>query len=108
MAISVANLANVGLLALAVVGAARSRPGSVVRALAFSVAAATLAYGPILTVANYLTAGVQFGIPARYGLSLVPGMLAVAGTAVRTARGGTVMLVVGAVFYGSIASVLLS
>ena len=105
--ISVANLANIGLLALAVVGAARSAPGSVVRALAISVGAATLAYGPILTVINYVTAGVQFGIPARYGLALVPGMLALAGTAVRTARGGIVLVVVGAVFYGLIAWQLL-
>jgi hypothetical protein len=105
-AISVANLANTGLLALAVVGAVRSRPGSVVRALAIAVGAALLAYGPILTVINYVTAGVQFGIPARYGLSLVPGMLAVAGTAVRTSRGGSVMLVVGSLFYVSIAAVL--
>jgi hypothetical protein len=102
-AVSVANLANIGLLALAIVGAARSEPRSVVRALAIAVGAATLAYGPILTVINYVTAGVQFGIPARYGLSLVPGMLAVAGTAIRTSRAGSVMLVIGALFYGSMA-----
>jgi hypothetical protein len=106
-AVIVANLANIGLLALAVVGAARSEPGSVVRALAIAGGAATLAYGPLLTVVNYVTAGVYFGIPARYGLSLVPGMLAVAGTAVRTPRGGSVLLVVGAAFYATIAGVLL-
>jgi hypothetical protein len=107
-AMVVANLANVGLLALAVVGAARAEPGSVVRALAIAVGAAALAYGPVLTIINYVTAGVQFGIPARYGLSLVPGMLAVAGTAVRTPRGGSVMLVVGALFYAAIAWALLT
>ncbi|MFD2090364.1 hypothetical protein [Blastococcus deserti] len=105
-AVIVANLANIGLLALAVVGAARSEPGSVVRALAIAVGATTLAYGPLLTVVNFVTAGVYFGIPARYGLSLVPGMLALAGTAVRTPRGGTVLLVVGAAFYAMTAWVL--
>ena len=103
----VANLANVGLLAFCVVAAARSQPGSAARALAIAVGMAAIAFGPLLTIVNFVTAGVHFGIPARYGLSLVPGMLAVAGTAVRTARGGWVLLVVGAVFYGTIASVLL-
>lgn len=107
-AVAVANLANAGLMALAVVGAARAQAGSVVRALALALGVAMLAFGPLLTVFNYVSAGLQFGIPARYGLSLVAGLAAVAGLSVRTARGGWVLLVLGAIGYASIAWALLS
>jgi len=99
----VANLVNVGLLVLAVVGAVRSEPGSVVRALAISTGAAMLAFGPLLTLINYATLGVQFGIPARYGFTLVPAMLALGGTAVRSRQGGYALIAVGLLFYAGIA-----
>jgi|tagenome__1003787_1003787.scaffolds.fasta_scaffold20914378_1 hypothetical protein len=103
----VANLVNVGLLALAVVGAVRSEPGSVVRALAIATGAAMLAFGPLLTLINYATLSVQFGIPARYGFTLVPAMAALAGTAVRSRRGGYALIAVGLVFCAGIAMALL-
>ena len=103
----VANLVNVGLLVLAVVGAVRSEPGSVVRALAISTGAAMLAFGPLLTLINYATLGVQFGIPARYGFTLVPAMLALGGTAVRSRQGGYALIAVGLLFYAGITVSLL-
>jgi hypothetical protein len=104
----VANLANIGLLALCVVAAVRSQPGSVIRALAIAVAGAALAFGPVLTVINYVSLGVQFGIPARYGLSLVPAMAAVAGTAVRSRYGRAAVVAVGLLFYVAITLRLLT
>jgi hypothetical protein len=103
----VSNLVNVGLLTLAVVGAVRSEPGSVVRALAIATGAAMLSFGPLLTLINYASLGVQFGIPARYGFTLVPAMVALAGTAVRTRRGGYALIGVGLLFYAGIALTLL-
>jgi|tagenome__1003787_1003787.scaffolds.fasta_scaffold20386678_1 hypothetical protein len=48
---------------------------------------------------QYVGSGMQFAIPARYGFTLVPGMLAVAGTAIRTRRGGWATQAVGGVFF---------
>ncbi len=103
----VANLVNVGLLVLVVVAAVRSEPGSVVRALAISTGAAMLAFGPLLTLINYASLGVQFGIPARYGFTLVPALAALAGTGVRSRRGGYALIAVGLLFYAGIALTLL-
>ena len=101
------NLANVGLLALAVVGAVRSRPGSAVRALAIATGAAALAFPALLTLINYATINVQFGIPPRYGFTLVPAMVVIAASAVRSRRGGHLFLTVGLVFYAAVAVALL-
>jgi hypothetical protein len=48
---------------------------------------------------QYVGSGMQFAIPARYGFMLVPGMLAVAGTAIRTQRGGWATQAVGGVLF---------
>jgi hypothetical protein len=107
-AVIVANLANIGVLAMAVVGAVRSLPGSAVRALSIAVGMAMLVLGPVLTVIYYLSLSIHFGIPSRYGLSLVPAMAVVAGTAIRTRLGGTALMVIGALFYAVIAWRLLA
>ena len=106
-AVIVGSLVHFGLLVLAIVGAVRSEPGSALRALAVALGVAALTFGPIFTVLQYVESSMQFPIPARYGLSLVPGLLVVAGTAVRTRRGAWALLVVGAFFYLLIARKLL-
>jgi hypothetical protein len=98
-AVLVGNLVNAGLLVLAVVGAVRAEPGSPVRALSAAVGIAAVTFGPLATIMQYIGSGVQFVIPPRYGFSLVPGALAVAGTAVRSRRGGWALLGVGVLFY---------
>jgi len=95
----VANGVNAGLLILAIIGAARAQAGSPVRALAAAVGVAALAFGPLFTIMQYLGSGMHFVITPGYGFSLVPAALAVAGTAVRSRRGGWVLLGVGVVFY---------
>ena len=106
-AVIVGNLVSAGLLVLAMVGAVRSEPGSALRALAIALGFAALTFGPLFTVMQYVGSSMQFPIPARYGFSLVPGLLVVAGTAVRTRRGAWVLLGVGVVFYLLIARKLL-
>jgi hypothetical protein len=101
--VSIGNLVNVGLLALAVVGAVRSEPGSVVRALAIATGASMLAFGPLLTLINYASLGVQFGIPARYGFTLVPALATLGATAVRSRRGGLALIAVGLAFCAAVA-----
>jgi hypothetical protein len=95
----VGNMVHIGLLVLTVVGAVRSEPGSVVRALAIATGLAALAFGPVFTVMQYVGSSMQFAIPARYGFSLVPALLVVAGTAVRTRRGGIALMAVGLLLY---------
>jgi hypothetical protein len=72
---SVGSLVSVGLLVLFVLGA-RSRAPQIA-ALAFGTGGALLALGPLLTVVNYVAAGIAIDIPTRYGLSLVPAAVAV-------------------------------
>lgn len=85
IAMTVANVANVGILALAVVGAVTAQTRGPVRALAAATAVVMVAYGPILVVINYVAASSYFTpMPARYGLSLVPALLAVGATALRS------------------------
>jgi hypothetical protein len=96
---SAAHLVNAGLVLLAVVGAARGAPGSVVRALALATGAAALAFGPLMVVATYATTDTYFEIPARYGISLVAPMAVLAGTAVRSRRGSLVLVATGVVLY---------
>ena len=57
--------AAIGLAALA----RRASPGE---ALGASAIASAMATGPLLTVTNYVFQGAYYGIPPRYGLSLVP------------------------------------
>jgi hypothetical protein len=101
------NMVNVGLLVLAVVGAVRSRPGSVVRALAIATGIAMLVFGPLLTVIIYVSASTHFGLPARYGLSLVPAIATVAATAVRSRWGQVAFVAVALVMYAAVAVHLL-
>jgi hypothetical protein len=104
---TVGHVVNAGLLLLAVLGAVRAGRGSVVRALALATAAAALAFGPLMVLANYVTLDMYFEIPARYGFSLVPAMAAVAGTAIRSRRGHLVLVGVGASLYLAVAVQLL-
>ena len=104
---SVAHAANAGLLLLALVGAVRAARGSVARALAVATAAAALAFGPLMVVANYLTLDMYFEIPYRYGFSLVAPLAALAGTAVRSRRGHVLLVVAGALLYAAVAVQLL-
>ena len=99
----VANLADVGLLVAAVIAGVVSRPASVERALAVGVGVAALAFGPLLSVLTYLSTDTAIQIPARYGLSLVPGMLAVVGSALRGRRAGWAVLAVGGLCYVAMA-----
>jgi hypothetical protein len=103
----IASLVNIGLLSLAVVGAVRSEPGSTVRALAIATGAAMISFGPLLALINYFSMQIHFGIPARYGMTVVPALLAVAGTAVRTRRGGYALIALGLMFCAAIALRLL-
>ena len=102
----VGALANVGLPSLAVVGAVRSQAGTAIRALAIATGAALLTFGPLLQVINYVTQHVHFGLPARYGLALVAPMLVIAGTAVRTRRGGYALIALGLICCAGIAAKL--
>jgi hypothetical protein len=104
---SVGHVVNAGLLLLAIVGAVRARPGSVVRALAIATGAAALAFGPLMVLGNYAALDMYFEIPARYGFSLVPAMAAVAGTAVRSRLGHWALFTVGAALYLAVAVQLL-
>jgi hypothetical protein len=98
-AVVVGTLVDVGVLVLCVVGAVRSEPGSTVRALAASTGVAALAAGPVLTVAQYLVSGIHSPVPAHYGFSLVPALLVIAGTAVRTRLGGIALAAAGLLLY---------
>jgi hypothetical protein len=100
-------LANAGLLVLAVIGAVRSQPRSTVRALAIATGMAALSFGPLLTLMNYVMMSTQFGLPARYALSLVPAMAVVAATAVRSRAGQVAFLASGAVLFAAVAFRLL-
>lgn len=61
------------LLGSAVGVAAFSGRGSPGEGLAAGTLVCALATGPLLTVTNYLFQGAFYGIPPRYGLSLMPG-----------------------------------
>lgn len=103
----VGALVNVAVLALAIVGAVRATPGSSVRALAIATAVAALAFPPILTLMNYQSLGIQFSIPARYGLTLVPAMLAIGGTVLRSRPMQIAVVAAGVLMYAAIAFRLL-
>jgi hypothetical protein len=98
----VGSLVSVAVLGLAIVGAVRSAPGSNVRALAIATALAALAFPPILTLMNYQALGIQFSIPARYGLTLVPAMLAIGGTVLRSRPMQIVAVAAGVLMYAAI------
>lgn len=101
------SMVNVGLLVLAIVGAVRSRPGSVVRALSIATGIAMLVFGPLLTVIIYVSAGSHFGLPARYGISLVPVIATLGATAVRSRWGQVTFVAVALIMYGAVAAHLL-
>jgi hypothetical protein len=88
-----ASMISGGLLALAVVGAVRSQPGSVIRALAISTGLAALAFGPLMVLSNYGSMHIWFAIPGRYGFTLLPAMAVLAAFAL---RGRSAQLVVAA------------
>jgi hypothetical protein len=99
----VAQVAHVGLLVLALIGAVHARPGSVLRALGVGAGVAALSFGALLSVLTYLSDGTAIGIPPWNGLSLVPGALAVAGWAVKASWAARATLVVGGLFYAGMA-----
>ena len=105
--LTVGHVVDAGLLLLAIVGAARSRRGSVVRALSIAALAATLAFGPLMVVGNYAALDMYFDIPPRYGFSLIPALAAVGGTAVRSRVGQWALVGVGALLYLAVAVRLL-
>jgi hypothetical protein len=95
---SLGVITNLGLLVLAVCGAARAEAGSPARALAISIGVAALAFPALLVVSNYVTAHMSVAITSRYGLSLVPAMLAIGLTSIRPrpVRIGFAVFAVGA------------
>jgi hypothetical protein len=103
----VAYVTSFALLGLAVLGAVRSEAGSVVRALSIATGLAALTFGPLLTLVTYASLHVWYPIPARYGLSLLPAMLAIAGTAVRSRRWQIALLAVALGLYAADAARLL-
>jgi hypothetical protein len=104
---SVAYVTSFALLGLAVLGAVRSEAGSVVRALSIATGLAALTFGPLLTLVTYASLHIWFPIPARYGISLVPAMAVIAGTAVRSRRWQIALLAVALVLYAADAARLL-
>jgi hypothetical protein len=64
------------LLGTAVGLAALGRRGSRGEALAAAAIVGMLATGPLLTVTNYVFQGAFYGIPPRYGLSMMPALAA--------------------------------
>jgi hypothetical protein len=99
----VAVLTNYGLLILALFGAARAEAGSRVRALALAIGASALIVPMLLMIINYVTAGIHVGITSRYGLSLVPGMLAVGLTSVQPRSARVVIAAAGVVAVAAMA-----
>ena len=97
----VAHLTGFALLGLAVLGASRSEAGSIVRALSIATALVALTFGPLLTLVTFASLHIWFPIPARYGLSLVPAMVAIAGTAVRSRRWQVALLAVALALYAA-------
>jgi hypothetical protein len=99
----VAVLTNYGVLILALFGAARAEAGSRVRALALAIGASALIVPMLLVIMNYVTAGIHVGITSRYGLSLVPGMLAVGLTSVQSRSARVVIVAAGVVAVAAMA-----
>jgi hypothetical protein len=93
---SIAALANIGLMVLFGYGPVASPAGSVPRALAAAAAGAVILLPPVLVLVNYVTAQIHVpGLPPRYGLSVLPAMVAVA-TAGITSRWARTAFCVGA------------
>lgn len=96
LAVALAQMANYGLLAVAVVGAVRAAPGGQIRALGAATGIAMAAFGPLMAVINFVVAHAYFmPLPARYGLSLVPALIVVGASAIRSPRAQAGALVVG-------------
>ena len=90
-----ALLVSSGLFVLAVIGAVRTRPGSELRALAISTGLAAITFGPLMVLSNYASMGIWFDIPARYGLTLLAPMAALAALALRARLAQLTVLGVG-------------
>jgi hypothetical protein len=84
--VSVGHLVSVALVVLFVLGVAARHRREEIGALAGATATALLGLGPLLVVVNFVSSGVNFDIPTRYGLSLVPAVIAVGVSAARTPR----------------------
>jgi hypothetical protein len=91
----VSTFTNYGLMGLAIVGAVLADPGSRVRALAGATALVAMFGSIIFVVTNYAAAHTFVPITSRYGLALVPMMLAVGLTAVRWRSGRIAIVVIG-------------
>ena len=83
---SVGRLVSVAVAVLFVLGVAARHRRDDIGALAGAAATALLGLGPLLVVVNWVTSGLHFDIPVRYGLSLVPAVIAVGVSAARGSR----------------------
>jgi len=77
------SLVSVVLVVLFVLGVAARDRREDIGALAGATATALLGLGPLLVVVNWVSAGIYFDIPMRYGLSLIPAVIAVGVSAAR-------------------------
>jgi hypothetical protein len=84
--VSVGSLIDVVLVVLFVLGVAARHRRADIGALAVATATALVALGPMLVVANWIGGGIHVGIPARYGLALIPAVVAVGVSAARGSR----------------------
>jgi hypothetical protein len=97
---AIAAVANIGLLLLFAYGAIASRPGSVPRALAGAAAGALILLPPVLVLVNYVTAQIHVPLlPPRYGLSILPAMVAVAAMGATSRWSRIALCVAAAVAY---------
>jgi hypothetical protein len=88
-------LTNYGLMGMAILGAVLAAPGSRVRALAGGTAVAAAVMPSVFVLINYTSTHTSSLITSRYGLSLVPAMLVVGLTSVRSRSGRTAIVVIG-------------
>jgi hypothetical protein len=95
--VSSGTLVSVALVVLFVLGVASRQRTPEIGALAVATATALLGLGPLLVILNYVGGGIHVGIPIRYGLSLVPAVIAVGVSAARGPRQRWALLAFAAV-----------
>jgi hypothetical protein len=92
----------------AVFGAAIMAAAPWQRSLAQGFSFAMVVGGPLFVVILYVTQGLYFAVPPRYGLALAPGLLLLVAVASRTRAYTWGLLAFGAVTYGATLYVLLN
>jgi hypothetical protein len=80
------SLIDVTLVVLFVLGVAARHRRPEIGALAVATAVALLSLGPLLVIANWIGGGIHVTLPTRYGLVMIPAVIAVGVSAARGSR----------------------